>query len=347
MREIRKGVWELRWSDGPDPFTGKPRKRSATVQARNITDARAELAKRKGKRRGSARLTFGELLDTALPALPIAASTRDDYARALKHLPDAVRARPAGDLGVVDARAIMEGLTARCGAQLVHKCHTAILSCWREAMLNGWVTENPWRGQRRPKVPTSAGRALTDAEVAALRSACEPGLEALWIEIHLATGARPGEPVGLRASNIDHTALLMTFIDHKHDDEPRTVAITEDLSRAIRAWQQVVREQAMSEGRRTIADPFMFAHDPEGARPWSPSYAGRFRWHRLAKRAGLDPDLRLYDLRHTHNSWLEAGGIDPTTRAARIGNSSALNQRVYSHPLRDRDAAAIAAARLA
>lgn len=340
------GRWRLRWSSGVDPFTNEHIRRSETVNAATKTEARRMLADRVAARNTS-RMTLGQLIDKCLPQLPVKDETRTTYGHALGNVPDLARKWVAADIKVTDARAVMEGLAQRHGAQYVRKTHAALMSVWRQATLNGWVTDfNPWRGQRLPKVPTSAGQPLTDDEIAALKNACMDDLERCWIHVHLATGARPGEVVALRWSDIDHDAKVVTVTDTKHDGQRRPVAIDAKTDAIIATWQRRQRERALADGVTLDGDPWLISNDEHSAKPWTSSYAGSFRWHKIRDRAGIRKELTLYDLRHTHNSWLGAGGIDQATRAERIGNSPATNLKVYSHSMRDREAAEVAAKRI-
>lgn len=337
--------WRLRWSEGVDPFTGRHRRRTETITAVSLKDARRELASRTSARRKLSRVTFGDLLDLTLPQLPVAERTRTNYRQELKHIPEPARAWIAAEVGVTDARTIIEGLTARHGPQVVQKVHTALMSCWRQAHLNGWVDFNPWKGQRLPKPPASAGTVITDDEVTALRAACDD-IERVWLEVHLDTGARPGEVVGLRWSNIDLDDMVIVFIDAKHDNAERPVAISPTCAALIRDWQGKQRERALqAKGTTLVADPYLLSNTVDSGTPWRVNYAGGFRWSHLRERAGVRKVIRLYDTRHTHNSWLAAAGVDAVTRSERIGNSPATNLRTYSHSTKDREAAAVIEAR--
>jgi integrase len=342
--QVAPDRWRLRWSEGVDPFTGKHQRRTETISAKSAKDARRELASRTSARRTLSRVTFGDLLDLALPQLPISERTRENYGFVLKHIPPAARAWVAAEMTVINGRTIIEGLTAKCGPQTVKKIHTALMACWRQATLNGWVDTNPWHRQRLPKLPVSAGRTLEPEQVKRLLDCCVPGIERVWIDIHLATGARPGEVVALRWSNIDLDDRVIVMTDAKHGGVERRVAILESTAARIRGWQQAQRERAVAaHGVQLDADPFLLSNDSASGVPWREAYAGSFRWPRLRDLAKLPAGVRLYDLRHVHNSYMDRAGIDATTRAARIGNSPATNQRVYSHPMRDRDAAEVMA----
>jgi integrase len=345
IRQTGPARWQIRWSDGVDPFTGKPVHRSATVHGTK-TEANRQLAARTAARSRS-RITFGQLLDAALPELRVADVTRDTYRHALAHVPDRARQWTAADITATDARILIDGLAERHSGHMVRKVHGAIRSCWREASRSGWVESDPWKDQRLPPVAASAGAVLSADEVASLRHACADDLERCWLHVHLATGARPGEVVGLRWSDIDAAERTLTFRDMKHGGRPRLVTVDETTVSLVTAWQRLQRERALAAGATLDGDPWLFAADERSAVPWRRSYAGGFKWRSLRRRAGIRTDLRLYDLRHTHNSWLAAAGIDEATRGQRIGNTPAVNLRTYSHATRDREAADVVALRLA
>lgn len=338
------GRYRIRWSEGVDPFTGKHIRRHETIDAKNVTEARRELKLRTSRRHRPTRLTLGDLLDLTLPQLGVAERTRETYGYALKHIPPVARTWPAADLSVVQAKQIIDGLSQRHGAWMVRKIHAALMSCWKFAHDAGWIHDNPWRSLKMPSVSASAGLVLTDEEVEQLRAACDP-MERIWIELHLDTGARPGEVTGLRWSAIDLDDQIVTFVDAKHDNKARPVAITPTCTALIRMWQQAQRERALAGGGGFDPDPYLISNATDSSVPWRVPYAGSYRWPRLRTKAELRDELRLYDLRHTHNSWLAAAGIDAPTRAERIGNSPATNMRTYSHSTQDRAAAAAIEAR--
>jgi integrase len=181
---------------------------------------------------------------------------------------------------------------------------------------------------------------LTRDEVKALIAASEPGLERCWLIIHLSTGARPGEVVGLRWSSIDLDSSTMVFIDAKHRNAERRVAIDLTTSAVIGGWMDEQADQSVDLGVPLIDDPWLISPETDASRPWARGYAGGFRWRALRSRSGIRDDLRLYDLRHTNNSELSALGFDAATRGDRIGNSPAVNDGIYSHSMRDHEAAA-------
>jgi integrase len=177
-------------------------------------------------------------------------------------------------------------------------------------------------------------------------------MEEAWIELHLGTGARPGEVVNVRRSDVDLEQSTVRLIDRKHGGRPRTVAIDSTTASVLADWFEIQDTRI----DRTANDPYVLSMDVEGARPWRAEYASKYRWHALAQRARLrlrtdDPsksELPLYSLRHTHNSLLAAAGVSAATRGRRIGNTEQTNASTYTHLVsrEDREAAAIIERRL-
>jgi integrase len=66
-------------------------------------------------------------------------------------------------------------------------------------------------------------------------------------------------------------------------------------------------------------------------------------WRPACEAAGL-PDLpRFHDLRHSHASWLLAGGADLQVVKERLGHASIMTTQRYLHTLPDADETAVEA----
>jgi site-specific recombinase XerD len=66
-------------------------------------------------------------------------------------------------------------------------------------------------------------------------------------------------------------------------------------------------------------------------------------WKPACKAAGIDPPVRLHDLRHSHASWLLAGGASLQVVKERLGHVSIATTDKYLHTLPDADDTALAA----
>ena len=68
-------------------------------------------------------------------------------------------------------------------------------------------------------------------------------------------------------------------------------------------------------------------------------------WLPACAAAGIDPPVRLHDLRHSHASWLLAGGADLQVVKERLGHTSIATTEKYLHTLPTADETALAALR--
>jgi hypothetical protein len=69
----------------------------------------------------------------------------------------------------------------------------------------------------------------------------------------------------------------------------------------------------------------------------------RVIWKPACKAAGIDPPIRPHDLRHSHASWLLAGGADIQVVKDRLGHRSIATTEKYLHTLPNADETALAA----
>jgi integrase len=106
--------------------------------------------------------------------------------------------------------------------------------------------------------------------------------------------------------------------------------------------------------RRAYADYRAARRAAAGSRPQQPrlaeddEYIGRnwFRrmvWCLACGAAGLDDPPRFHDLRHSHASWLLAGGADLQVVKERLGHASIMTTQRYLHTLPDADESAVEA----
>jgi integrase len=66
-------------------------------------------------------------------------------------------------------------------------------------------------------------------------------------------------------------------------------------------------------------------------------------WHPACEAAELADLPRFHDLRHSHASWLLAGGADLQVVKERLGHTSIMTTQRYLHTLPDADESAIEA----
>ncbi|MEX2206767.1 MAG: tyrosine-type recombinase/integrase [Myxococcota bacterium] len=174
-------------------------------------------------------------------------------------------------------------------------------------------------------------------------------------DVMLALGVRPGEVAALRWSDLDLDAGAVTIrqartwrIETDESGKRRRVQISAApktrssvrslplgaaLVATLRGHKAAQAERAMRLGAAYARDlDLVFAN--EIGRALDDRNVAQ-RWLREGlKRAGLDPKLRLYDLRHTSATHLLALGVNIKAVSERLGHTSAkMTLDVYSHVL--------------
>lgn len=152
------------------------------------------------------------------------------------------------------------------------------------------------------------------------------------------TGARPGEVLGLRRSDLDfarntitiHEAMVTrgaskgTYKEPKTEESRRTVELPAEVMALLRAYCDDRAALILRAGR-------VFCTNEGGPLSIDRLYPV---WRRLLRKRGI-PYFRPYDLRHFAASfWLDEG-VPLATVSAALGHSTqATTARVYSHKLR-------------
>jgi len=224
-----------------------------------------------------------------------------------------------------------------------------VSSAFARAIRWGLVTSNPV-AQSEPPVPRRhSGAALTPAQQKLLIDAAT-GCWCLqaFLELSAATGARRGELLALRWSDIQDGAVAiarslsqtragLAFKDTKNRTT-RLVVLPESAIAALnahRAAQDVFRNQY---GSGYKGDLDMIFAEPDGTplRPdsISASVSALFKRLKIPKPKGAS----LHLLRHSHGSHLLASGMELPAVSERLGHSSVLvTATVYSHRITGRD----------
>ncbi len=372
--ERGKGRWFLRVDAGRDPVSGKRRQATRTVAARNLTEARAALARfavevgQGGHGRGTDARTVAdacrEWLEVATPGL--AANTAATFA-------DSLRRYALGRIGEVrlsklqthDLDRLYAELLAGGGrggrplsASTVRKVHVPLSLALGQALRWGWIGANPAAAARAPAEPKSV---ISPPEVQACRKLLEVAEAkdpewAMFLRLAAATGRRRGELCALRWDAVDLDGATVTIRRTveivpgegvpvrewpKSAAGVRQIAIDPATVEVLRAGRQRQASAAAACGVALGAGAFVFSTDPAGRRPWDPRLATH-RFTRLRREAGLGDTVRLHDLRHYVATQLLAAGYDPVSVAGRLGHDPKMLLSTYAHwvPARDRDQAA-------
>lgn len=366
---------------GKDPITGKQTYlRGETRRDRRDAEADAErlLAGVEADRRPDQHATVGVLLDRWMEVVDHELSTAETTAgyvrrtlkpalgdmplRKLQHRVDILdrlytHLRRCNKL--CDGRPHVEHTatgdhnceTQSCGrhrcrpmsAGAVRRVHAILSAALNYGVSWGWIQRNPAEYAHPPKLARRRAQPPQPEQVAQLlNTAAETDTElAVFLWLAVVTGARRGELVALRWSNIDTARGLVRLANNyvvrsgerrlkgtKTGDE-RWLSL-DALTAQVLDDFRVARDAALAAvGLSVRDDAFVFSPDPVGVRPWHPDHFTH-GYRKLAD--GLDIEEPLKNLRHFNATQLLAAGVDLRTTAGRLGHSDggATTLRVYA-----------------
>ena len=222
-----------------------------------------------------------------------------------------------------------------------------VSSAFARAERWGLVATNPVTRSEPPVPKKHRGVALTPAQqVLVFASATGPWCMATFLELCAATGARRGEVLALRWSDIQDGRAIITrsltqtkqVLEFKgtKTERPRDVKVPESALAALETHRKRQDEFRQQFGPDYRSDLDLIFANPDGTplRPNSISSVVSLLFRRL----GLPKGASLHSLRHSHGSHLVADGVPLPVVAERLGHSSVRTTAdVYTHALRGQD----------
>jgi integrase len=230
----------------------------------------------------------------------------------------------------------------------IRKYHVLLHNIFRRAAQDRVIAYNPCTDTELPKTVAKPTRILSPAEFDRLLEVI-PQRHRVMIRVAIETGMRWGELVGLRVRHVDflrRTALVQDVVievstkdsptgerfvtkPYPKNDQPRRLRITSELVEAIARHLEDLDLQ--------LDDLLFPSNGCPGGGPISRANFRKRVWLPALKRAGLGIDVRFHDLRHTHASWLLAGGADLKVVMDRMGHAQLATTQRYLHTLPDAD----------
>ena len=181
-----------------------------------------------------------------------------------------------------------------------------------------WIHENPMRKISKLPEPRGRVRFLDDEERERLLEACKastnPQLHTLVV-LGLSTGARHGELINLRWSDVDWQRSVITLHDTKNK-ERRLLPLVHYALKLMEAHSKV----------RNIASDLVFPSPSRPMKPWD----SRSAWEATLKRANIQ-NFRFHDLRHSCASYLAMNGASLAEIAEVLGHKTLQMVKRYAH----------------
>jgi integrase len=232
-------------------------------------------------------------------------------------------------------------------AKTVQNVAGVLSSAFKRAIKWGLVTVNPVPASEPPVPKRRRGIALTTAQQETfIAAATSPWCLATFLEVSAGTGARRGEVLALRWSDIKdgravitrsltQTKQVLEFKCTKTEDSVRPVSLPPSTLAALKVHRKQQDQFRLEYGPDYDDGDLIFAN-PDGT-PLKPDSVSASA-SALCRRLKLPKGVSLHTLRHTHGSHLLAAGMEITAVSARLGHSSPrITQDIYSHVIPGRD----------
>lgn len=346
--------WKLVVFAGYDPLTGK-RKYKSEIYRGGSKDADKRLNDLQHKANNKALIlktnaTFNDLLDEWMrDIVPVGVNHRtlEDYRY---HVDGQIRpALGSYKLSELDSVAIQKfytqltnnGLAPRTIA-LIHQIVGAPL---RYGVKRKLIAQNPALDTIRPKVKRADMKFFTPEEALKfLQAAKGDEFEALFV-FALDTGMRPEEYLGLWWSDLnlqtgvvnvrrklDYESLEDWAFDSKLKSERayRLIHLAPSTVKAVISHKAKQDAARLKLGSDYTNHNLVFAR--KDGQPLNKTAALHHHFKNALKRAGLNTQTRLYDLRHSSATLLLAAGVDAKTVSERLGHADeGFTLRTYAH----------------
>jgi integrase len=246
------------------------------------------------------------------------------------------------------------GVTGKpLSARSVGHVHRLIHRALGHAMTWGIILRNPAALVSPPKVTAEEVEIIRESEIRVVLDSLRGRQLGTIAMLALATGARRGELLALRYSDVnldagtvrverslEQTKAGLAFKSPKTKHGRRTITIPATVVAELRAHKLAHQERRLGLGLGRLGVEDLLFTDA-GDATLKPN-AMTNDWLRATSAAGRS--IGLHALRHTHASQLLAAGVDIMTVSRRLGHANAsITLIVYGHLLHDTDDKAVEA----
>ena len=242
---------------------------------------------------------------------------------------------------------ISELLHKNLGPFIIRRVISELKALFNIALKLGLITSNPCKGIELPRLPKNSIMPLSKAEIRDFLAACEEDPRGLLLRLAILTGTRPEEYLALTWQDVDFSKGTISIKRAVHFLRKAKDHYIGDLKTASSCREIYIDVETLAQLKnlwkeRKSSQDFIFQNK-----------AGRFinistarnALLRVLKKAGIERDrFRLYDLRHSHASFLLSCGVPVQAVASRLGHSSpvtTMKHYIHSRPEQGREVARV------
>lgn len=325
LEKTAHGTWRARWwVDGTTK--SKTFKKKADAQA-FLNDTLSALQRGVYQTAGQkvTKVSVTTWADQWLAgARNLSAGGRDTYRRDLdRYIIPALGQLPLRQLTPELVDEFLTDELATLAPSTVHRHYRTIRRMCQVAVERGALTVNPCDPVHPPRITHTEMRFLDADQVEQLAGAIGVRYQA-WVNVACYAGLRWSEGVGLRRSSIDGARVavveqLVRRADRQwHRDPPKTRAGRRVVT--VPAFLETQLGEHLAKYSGPGPDGLVFPN--QHGRPLNaPSFTGNV-FKPALRRAGLDDQVRIHDLRHTAVALAILAGAHPKAIQARMGHAS-------------------------
>lgn len=282
-------------------------------------------------------------------AKPLSPTTAGRYESLAAHVTAALGKIPLKDLTVFMFDNLYVKLRETLSAKTVREVHSVVHVALKRAVKTKLIPHNPADGCDLPRLDQKEAVALSPEQLAAFQQAAAGKWADLVIRLAAATGARRGELLACRWSDLDVPSCKLRIerslyqvkkqigLKPTKTRQARTVTIPQSLMEYLKLHREQQDQNRAMFGPDYRTDLDLVFCTPEGnfLKPDSLSWAVCD----IAHRAGLgEKGVSLHSLRHTHASALLAAGVPIANVSKRLGHRDPYTTaKIYQHALPDTD----------
>ncbi len=360
IRQRSPGSWQLRYSLGTDPATGRRRVATATVRG-DRRAAEKELRRLlrtvdTGEHVDPTRMTVRQWLTAWLAATrdEISPKSHERYSEIVENfLEPELGALPIVKLAPAHIQAAYskwsiggrrDGKIGGLAPRTRRHIHRILAASLSRAVEQQILARNPADAFRKrlPKVERRPMTTLTTEQSILLLSAIKHTRVYAPALIAIATGMRRGEILALRWKHVDfehNTVRVLESLEQvkggplrfkaPKTDKTRSVTLPAFATDELRRLKRIQAEELLAVGIRQSGTTLVCARgDGEPLQPRSLTH----EFTRLVGRLLEVPRVRFHDLRHSHATQLLLAGVHPKVAQERLGHSTvSITLDLYSH----------------